>query len=672
MGTNECWSSIEAIIRQRLDLNEIDRRYCAVCGRQGPSLSRCFGCQMVYYCGEEHQAEDWSKEHAQKCTQLEWVALGEFIQALPAQPPLPNIGDKWQISLKEINNWKSWFSIRTNIVHLANNTANVLKTLLHLTDKRQPTDQNAVDGLLAAVTDLLTNVLTIGKAIVSFGLQPNIRPLVIHILSGFNKIDLVDRNQSSSNLPVRFHELLNMFPDNKGVELVIVIGDDDQDDTDYSSLPHAKLKPDRLIITTTGKGRLLDTFEEKRLQRPVADLIVYLNAVHLFLPSNKEELKSMLTKQRPTLLTFEDQEEFYQAQRCLSTKGANIHQAGLNQFSSLIIRQRSNKPNSTYSKNSYQILLNTIAINNSAGRNDENASLLSRQRSHQSSIGIQHDHSHHHHHQQQQQQQQQKYEQPQQLNPGLKQVNGKIHIESLSSSSSVSHNTQANNNGILLDTNVHIGSTANTATTTNTVQPMVRSNNNNNNIRQPTVVQRRHHSPPSSTSLAINSTTPHRTHNTTAAEMMITTEITRNNLRPQPKPRLSLAKPSDKDIDITKSEINGSLVQRFKPFFEQTSQESNVIKQHRQSITIPYTYKKGSSTKATCLDDIISSKNAYHAPIPPPVEMPINGRTVTNNPIISSLSTVETTHVERVPIANATNTATISKPTIEQRTEERT
>ncbi|CAF4573663.1 unnamed protein product, partial [Rotaria socialis] len=52
--------------------------------------------------------------------------------------------------------------------------------------------------------------------------------------------------------------------------------------------------------------------------------------------------------------------------------------------------------------------------------------------------------------------------------------------------------------------------------------------------------------------------------------------------------------------------------------------------------------------------------------------MPINGRTVTNNPIISSLSTVETTHVERVPIANATNTATISKPTIEQRTEERT
>lgn len=109
----------------------------------------------------------------------------------------------------------------------------------------------------------------------------------------------------------------------------------------------------------------------------------------------------------------------------------------------MIIRQRSNRPNSTYSTNSYQILLNAMTINESAERNAGNCSLLSRQHSHQSSIGIKH--------------------QQQQLNPGLKQVNGKMHIESLSSSSStsssssLSHNTRANNNGTLLDTNVHIG-----------------------------------------------------------------------------------------------------------------------------------------------------------------------------------------------------------------------
>ena len=68
---------------------------------------------------------------------------------------------------------------------------------------------------MAAVTDLLTHSLTIGKAVISFGLRPHCRPIVIHILNGFNKIDLVGNDQSSSNLPARFHELLNMFPDNK-------------------------------------------------------------------------------------------------------------------------------------------------------------------------------------------------------------------------------------------------------------------------------------------------------------------------------------------------------------------------------------------------------------------------------------------------------------------------
>lgn len=123
-------------------------------------------------------------------------------------------------------------------------------------------------------------------------------------------------------------------------------------------------------------------------------------------------------------------------------------------FSSLIVRQRSNRPNSTYSTNSYQILLNALTVNGAGERNEENYALLSRQRSHQSSIEMQHSYI------PQQQQQQQ-------FNPGLKQVNGKTHIESLSSlstsssssSSSSSHNTQANNNGTPLDTNVHIGMT---------------------------------------------------------------------------------------------------------------------------------------------------------------------------------------------------------------------
>lgn len=122
------------------------------------------------------------------------------------------------------------------------------------------------------------------------------------------------------------------------------------------------------------------------------------------------------------------------------------HPLSLSLSSSLMIQQRSNRPNSTYSTNSYQILLNAIKKNPADERLDDKTSLLSRQRAHQSSIGIQHGHP------------MQLQQQQQQLNPGLKQVNGKIHFESLSPPP-LSHNTQANNNGTLLDTNVHIGIT---------------------------------------------------------------------------------------------------------------------------------------------------------------------------------------------------------------------
>ena len=110
-----------------------------------------------------------------------------------------------------------------------------------------------------------------------------------------------------------------------------------------------------------------------------------------------------------------------------------------------MIRQRFNRPNSTHSTNSYQILLNRMVVNGLDERIDDKKGPLYRQRSHQSSVGIQHGSAHLQH--------------QQQLNPGLKQLNGKIHIESHSLSSPLSHNTQANNNETLRDANARKGTT---------------------------------------------------------------------------------------------------------------------------------------------------------------------------------------------------------------------
>ena len=89
--------------------------------------------------------------------------------------------------------------------------------------------------------------------------------------------------------------------------------------------------------------------------------------------------------------------------------------------------------------------------------------------------------------------------------------------------------------------------------------------------------------------------------------------FTRNDSRPQPKPRLSLAKTTRVEDDCFIPRGNGSIVQRIKPVFEQSTiaspQEPKPIRQQQQqSISIPYTYQTGKLNKATCLDDIIPSK----------------------------------------------------------------
>ncbi len=85
----------------------------------------------------------------------------------------------------------------------------------------------------------------------------------------------------------------------------------------------------------------------------------------------------------------------------------------------------------------------------------------------------------------------------------------------------------------------------------------------------------------------------------------------RSDSRPQPKPRLSLVKTTSTETESLTPQVNSSIVQRIKPFFEQSSiilpPESKTIRQQRQPVSIPYTYQTEKTTKATCLDDVIPS-----------------------------------------------------------------
>ena len=108
----------------------------------------------------------------------------------------------------------------------------------------------------------------------------------------------------------------------------------------------------------------------------------------------------------------------------------------------------------------------------------------------------------------------------------------------------------------------------------------------------------------------------------------------RPELKPQPKPRLSLVKSTSRDFEVTKPPSPplppppsskylspsycaspppfvqpSNLVQLIKPFFEKSSQEVAGPKTIRQFASVPQTYQSGvSATKVTCLDDLISAK----------------------------------------------------------------
>ena len=208
-GNHDMWKHIELRIQENLDNFELTRKYCAYCGRNDnyENLARCYGCQMVYYCSQEHQLNDWL-EHMQKCAELEWVALGELIQSIPAPPTICELGQNWTKSILDIQTWTDWFDTRPHILKIARNTAKIFDNIKNINKKREPSYEDIIDGLLAAVTDSMTYSLTIGNTLVKIGINPCVRPVCIHCLHSTNDFNL----QNIDLIKKQFYELCNMFP----------------------------------------------------------------------------------------------------------------------------------------------------------------------------------------------------------------------------------------------------------------------------------------------------------------------------------------------------------------------------------------------------------------------------------------------------------------------------
>ena len=94
-------------------------------------------------------------------------------------------------------------------------------------NRREPTYSDLVDGLLAAVTDSMSYALTIGDALTKTGVNPTLKPVCIHLLhpphdllSELGHLESLDHVEET--LKSKFYELVNMFPYNKGFEIVFI------------------------------------------------------------------------------------------------------------------------------------------------------------------------------------------------------------------------------------------------------------------------------------------------------------------------------------------------------------------------------------------------------------------------------------------------------------------
>lgn len=427
-------TQIERTIKENLKQFENARKYCAYCGvkeqlsknnelqrnyndnsydgslsktNKKILLGRCYGCQMVYYCSQNHQHLDWLENHMPKCAELEWVALGELIQSIPANPALTAQGMYWPSDClnygHKIKTWADWFEIRPDIVRIAHQTARILEKNFfskanmifstNQSNRKEPSFNDLVDGLLASVTDSMTYSLSIGNSLIKLNIDPSKKPICIHLLNPPNDLlddliqlnkanrcdNLLEQSEIDKTAKKRFYELCNMFPSNNGFEIVLIFSSTIADENNKTGVDWCKMLQSPFMRTNFQKSLPANqknlfisawTGNYSNYIRYVCriedyaqpDLVVSFHPDFASCPQKlitdwTDNLKVILMNNYPCLFTFYDKDEKQKAFKSLNAFQTNIICLESNQFSSLLLKQMPSRPNHVYAANSFLMLL---------------------------------------------------------------------------------------------------------------------------------------------------------------------------------------------------------------------------------------------------------------------------------------------------------------------------
>ena len=399
------WSEIEFNLQNRTDCLDSARKFCAYCGQHDTDLlGRCYGCQMIYYCSQEHQHLDWIENHMPKCAELEWAALCQIMESIPIDlsPVYSNL--PWKNN--RVSTWTDWFELRSDLIssirHLSKTIHEEIFTNKNLIlNRRQPQLNDVLDGILARITQIMSFPITIGSCLKKMNLSPDSKPLCVHILYPPHELfnDLVANyiNEDLEDLDFcvkkKFYEILNMFPEsNNSIEFVLISTNSYLNTAnfdrsakveliDWSKLMQSPvmkkdislLRSKRAVFISAWQGSYSNYIKyacnnSDGFLEP--DLVVAFDPTFTKSPQKlitdwTDELKIILTSNYSCLFTFSDKPELEKAFNILNAFQTNIMSCQSNQFGSLMFRQNDPaKPNNVNSTNGFFILIKGFSNRN--------------------------------------------------------------------------------------------------------------------------------------------------------------------------------------------------------------------------------------------------------------------------------------------------------------------
>ncbi|RNA17815.1 MSS51 mitochondrial [Brachionus plicatilis] len=418
LTSSKMWSEVQFNLKSSIESADSARKFCAYCGLEDAALlGRCYGCQMIYYCSQEHQYLDWMEKHMPKCAELEWASLCQIMESIPIDlsPVYCNLA--W--SSDRVATWTDWFELRSDLVESVRQLSKTIHQEV-FTNKsvilncREPQLGDILDGILARVTQIMSFPITIGSTLKSLNISPESKPLCIHILYPPQELfdDLVANFVSGQTedldfcVKKKFYEILNMFPESgNSIEFVLISTNCYLNTANFDQSANAELIDWSKLVQSPVLKKDFDLLRSKRSvvlsgwQGSYANYIKYAcknsdgflepdlvvafdptftKSAHQLITDWTDELKIVLTSNYSCLFTFSDKLELDKAFNLLNAFQTNVVACQPNQFSSLMFRQSDpTQPNNVHSANGYFILLKGFSNRNGSEFKQKTADFFS-------------------------------------------------------------------------------------------------------------------------------------------------------------------------------------------------------------------------------------------------------------------------------------------------------